>query len=361
MAEAVYFKRGLLTDLGVIKNNPLFNALSLMVAKGVGLFCTVEKPSTDCFDTPMVQVAHPELTLSGKIRNQMSNIFTTITRLRIVQATANAVNHFVTEVLVILNDFLNFSKDGYDKLYKILLPTLSIIDRALRDAEVTTSALFQKCITTFKWHRDLMYATKIVTVFPQWITKNPATKNYRWTTPFHVYNPVKKEFEFKFSMDGISKVLLGICAAFDTTKFIHTNEIYRFDKLVEWGNQLAQKQISVFGYTAQVKDIPILREVNGTFKNIFAALNSVLCIVVQAWQFVVNGDKTQLELKKACEFISHIGKVAVCYMSYADTYLFDFWLLVVGSPSGLSYIISQRKLRQKIEHRALANAAAVAA
>jgi len=348
LVEAVYAGKVLLTDLNIIKYNPLFLALSLFADKSIGSICIVEKPPLQR-DTPMSQVAKPKVI--DRINSKVTALFSPLKKLpgtAYLTTTAEKINNFVTTILEVSNDFVNLEKDGFDRLYKIVIPALLIIDRAFKQSEAVTNAVFKKCISSMQWHKDLIYATKIFNTIPHWIARNPETKKFNFTTPFYIYNKAKRSYRFQ-PIDGLSTALLDISAVGDLTKFIRKNELYRFDYFVNIGNQIAEKQISVFGYSVVVKDIPALGKINQSPKEIFVVLNSLLRLGEQVFKRI-KGDKQQFQGKKLSDFVGHIGKIVVCSIKPTDTYLFDF-ICLLTSASGLSYLVGQHKLRQKIKAR----------
>ncbi len=352
LAEAVYFKRSFFTELGVINNNPLFAAISLFIAKTVGIFCIIEQPVENRFDIPLSQVQIPEGSVTGRIKLKASKFFEPITQERHVAATAKAVHTVATRVFEVINDFLNIRNDGYDKLCKMLPPVLSIADRALTNAEITSGALFTKCISGLKGFQKLLYAAKFFSALKHFFVPVPNEKNrYMLSTPFHFYNPKTEAYEVKV-IDGLSRTLLDISAFCDLASFLRTSEIYRFDYLVSIGNQLAEKQISIFGHSAQVKTIPALKEINGTVKNLPIIANALLRMTEQAWKAIVLGDKKQLESAKLLDFAGHAAKVVIC-STYANAYWYDLTCLI-ASQSGFKYLVAQHKLRRKIEAKAAA-------
>ncbi len=364
---------------GVFKNNPVWMALSLIAAKGVGSLGSAAKKS-DIYDTPSEYgVAKPSLI--SRISNRAAAILSPITHQRHVailldkiSQVAGKVLSFVGAVFDQLNELIDIEKDGFYRLYNSLIPDLCIIDTLLvmnaKGVEfiytikgviidlsfvnrlldiIGQEALFTKMRATLGFHKEVIYATKIFTSIPNWIAGN-IKKGFKLSSPLYQWNADKQVYESKWKESASWVTTLGdISYLFETTKFMRKYEIYGFDCFVEIGRKISESRIPVFG--AYVKNVPILKQIYINPKNIPVVGIATIEIckqVPQIYKYVRKREGDGFDWENRCKLTANIGKIALIYWDVVESDLrFELLASVTGKGGLIKYLIGQSKAKKK--------------
>lgn len=343
-AEAAFYGIGILSLTGMITKDPLIIALSLVAAKTVGSF-NIAGRRFDVADTPATLGDPASPSLISRIKSAVSKFINPILQQKHVALVTEKVMFVVTKFFEFLNDVVDMQKDGFDKLYKSLLPKLKFLDNF-----VFEKPMLGKMRATLEWHKEIIYASKIFNSIPNWLVKNPKTGFYEVRCPLYKWNKTKECYELKlFEAKGWYQTFLDISNVFETSKFLRKNQIYGFDYFVAIGDGLANKQLSVFGYSAFVKDIPILKHVNGTPKNIPVVIASVIDMGSQLYQRYVEGDKEQFNWEGKFRFAGNVGKIGICAVDPSDNFGNTLLESCTGDAGLFKHWISQYKNRERFK------------
>lgn len=344
-AEAVFFSIGILSLLEVITKDPVIVALSLIAAKLIGGLKIIYRKH-DLFDT-QAPTDTPQPSLVSRVKASVSGFIGAIAEKIYIASLAERVMSAVRKIFDLLNDLIDLQKDGFDKLYKVLLPHFKLLDKFVLNAP-----LFEKCRETLEWHKDVIYAAKIFSVFPNWIRKVPDSNSWVISTPLHKWNNTKKCYELSLADPSTwVKTLYDFASVFETAKFLRKNAIYSFDYFVKVGSDLADKQIPLFGYA--VKDIPLLKHISSSPKNIMIGLASFIDICAQLWKAIIKGDSKQFSVENLAHFVSNIGKMILVTWEATSSLGFNIVEIITGDAGLIKYWFTQYNKRSEFNNLAV--------